>query len=185
MLSHAGWAMSCGFNVINRVTWPSLCGGAVIWWNSNFEEMVFPLFYGQLSAHEHMVKTLERWEGCVKVKFEANRTQTLLWRQKVQTKRVVINTTDKVRLVNILLTSRQWEAVLIEDSLMKSSRDFGGLVWVGVGGGGDTVEETAPASFLIWSFWSRRSFLNSLAFRHGGRLVSAPTPASQREIQKG
>lgn len=80
-----------------------------------------------------------------------------------------------------LLTSRQWEELSGNDSLMKSSRVLGWLVWGGVGGVGETMEETPSAPCLICSFWRRRSFLRSLAFRHGGRLASAPTPAPQRK----
>lgn len=68
---------------------------------------------------------------------------------------------------------------------MKSSRGLGWLAWVGVGGVGETMAETPSASCLICSFWRRRSFLKSLAFRHGGRLASAPTPAPQRKERRG
>ena len=83
-----------------------------------------------------------------------------------------------------LLTSRQWEELSGSDSLMKSSR---GLVWAAVGGEGETMEGTPSAFCLIWSFWRRRSFLKSLAFRHGGRAGSAPIPAPQekRVTRKG
>lgn len=67
---------------------------------------------------------------------------------------------------------------------MKSSRGLGWLVWVGVGGVGETMEATPSASCLICSFWRRRSFLKSLAFRHGGRLASAPTPAPERKERR-
>lgn len=79
-----------------------------------------------------------------------------------------------------LLTSRQWEKLSGNDSLMKSSSVLVWLVWVGVGGVGETMEETPSACCLICSFWRRRSFLKSLAFRHGGRLGSAPIPAPQK-----
>lgn len=63
---------------------------------------------------------------------------------------------------------------------MKSSRSLGWLVWEVAGGAGAPSEETPSALCLTCSFWSRRSFLTSLAFRHRGRLASAPRPAWQR-----
>lgn len=48
-----------------------------------------------------------------------------------------------------VLTSRQWEELLADDSLMKSSRGFGWLVWEGAGGGG---RATPSALCLICSF---------------------------------
>lgn len=66
---------------------------------------------------------------------------------------------------------------------MKSSRSLGWLVWEvvgGAGGAGVASLETPSALCLACSFRSRRSFLKSLAFRHGGRLTSAPRPDGQR-----
>lgn len=69
---------------------------------------------------------------------------------------------------------------------MKSSRSLGWLVWevaggaAGVAGAGVASPEAPSALCLTCSFWSRRSFLRSLALRHGGRLASAPRPARQK-----
>lgn len=63
---------------------------------------------------------------------------------------------------------------------MKSSKSLGWLVWEVAGGAGVASSETPSALCLTCSFWSRRSFLKSLAFRQGGRLASAPRPEGQR-----
>lgn len=86
-------------------------------------------------------------------------------------------------LRHISLTSRLWEETFGGNSLMKSSRSLAWLVWEvagGAGGGGVASPETPSALCLMCSFWRRRSFLKSLAFRHGGRLASAPRPARHR-----
>lgn len=197
MSSRTGWAGSCGFNVISRVTQPSLCGVPVIWLNSNWEKRWF--FHSALASyplrtHKHMVKSLELGQRALwNPNFQANWIQTL-WRQRAQPKTLFLNDSwnNHNRLMFIpshikrekestysrfLLTSRQWEELSGNDSLMKSSRSLGWLVWVGAGG----VGETPSACCLTCSFWRRRSFLKSLAFRHGGRLGSAPIPAPQRK----
>lgn len=64
---------------------------------------------------------------------------------------------------------------------MKSSSSLGWFVWEVAGGAGEASEETPPSALcLTCCFWSRRSFRKSLAFRHGGRLASAPRPARPR-----
>lgn len=83
-------------------------------------------------------------------------------------------------LLHIPLTSRLWEESFGGNSLMKSSRSLGWLVWGVARGAGVALPETPSALCLTCSFWSHRSFLKSLAFRHGGRLASAPTPARQK-----
>lgn len=69
------------------------------------------------------------------------------------------------------LTSSRWVASSGNNSLTKSSSDLGWMAREGAG----LVRETPCC--LVCSFWRRRSFLRSLAFRHGGRLGSAPLPA--------
>lgn len=192
MSSHTGWAGSCGFNVIRRVTQPSLCGVPVIWLNSKW------FFHSALASYPlhtqtHGEVTGAGEEGSRKLKFQANWIQTLslndnwIHHNKLMIIIIIINTIERKETTYsmFLLTSRQWEELSGNDSLMKSSRGLGWLLCVGVGGLGDTMEETPSASCLICSFWWRRSFLKSFAFRHGGRLASAPTPAPQGEDRRG
>lgn len=184
MSFHTDWAGSCGSNVINRVTRPSSCGLPVVELKSNLEEVVFPLCFGQLGSHthKHMVKSLGRQANW----FQTGRqkSSTRCWNQH---NRVMLicshikkNRRKETTCSIFLLTSRQWEELSGNGSLMKSSRVLGTLVWLGVGEVGVTVEGTPSVCCLISSFWWRRSFLKSLAFRHGGLSGSTPIPAPKR-----
>lgn len=143
-----------------------------------------------LCTHKRMVKSLELGKKALR----NHSLEQTLWRPKRQFLNESWNqhvkltfTLDHMKteyLLYILLTSRQWEESLGNDSLMKSSRSLGWFVWQGAGGAGEMMEETPSTSCLVCSFWRRRSFRSSLAFRHGGRLASAPSPASQR-IKRG
>lgn len=72
------------------------------------------------------------------------------------------------------LTSKRCSGSLGKDSVMNSSND---LDWLDedFDGAGFGEEDTVSCCFCC-SFWSRLSFLMSLAFRHRGLLGSAPLP---------